>query len=181
MAGSTAKQFFRNISAGPFVNEPTMKKTFILVLAAAAVIGAGGFTAIKVHAGVQKPRAGFRGPVMQKIIDGLQLTDEQVDKMKSEIRGEKETLVPLLKQLHETRKGLRDVIQSGSDEAAIRAAAAKVAAVEADLAVERAKLHTKIAPILTDEQILKVKAFEEKVDDFVIKALKTFGENLEQE
>src|SRR5262249_4666675 len=110
----------------------------------------------------------------------LELTDEQISKIKAELRAEKENIVPLLEKLHETRKGLRETIQSGGNEAAIRAAHAKVADVEADLAVERAKLHNKIVPSLTEEQIGKAKAMEQEMDDFVMQVIKMIGERLEQ-
>jgi Spy/CpxP family protein refolding chaperone len=84
----------------------------------------------------------------------------------------------MLQKLHETRKGLRETIQSDGDETAIRAAFGKVAEVEADLAVERAKLHKKIKPILTDDQIEKAKEIEAKIDDFVFDALSHLGQKL---
>jgi len=144
----------------------------------AAVLIAGGVIVLKAQAQSAGVLAG-RGPVLQKIVKGLGLSEEQITKIKAELLAEKETLVPLLKNLHETRKGLRETIQSDGNETAIRAASAKVAAVQADLAVERAKLRVKIAPVLTEEQLLKVKKFEEKVDDFVLNALQNFGERLD--
>jgi protein CpxP len=50
------------------------------------------------------------------------------------------------------------------DEAAIRAQATKVAAVEADLAVQRAHGAQEIRKVLTPEQIQKFKAIQEKRD-----------------
>lgn len=144
----------------------------------AAAIFVGGIAVYKTRA--ENGRPGFaRGQIVQRIIKGLGLTDDQISKIKTQLRAEKDTLVPLLKNLHDTRKTLRDTVnQPGASEADVRAAAAKVAAVEADLAVERAKLSGKIAPILTEEQVQKAKDFQAKADDFVINALKTVGEKL---
>ena len=144
----------------------------------AAALIVGGAIVLKTQAQSAGVLAG-RGPVLQKIVKGLGLSEEQITKIRTELRAEKETLVPLLKNLHETRKGLRETIQNDGDETAIRAASAKMAAVQADLAVERAKLRVKIAPVLTEEQLLKIKRFEEKVDDFVLNALQNFGEGLD--
>jgi Spy/CpxP family protein refolding chaperone len=161
-----------------------MKNKKLFALATAIAVLFGGFAVVKVRAAAEEKaarQAPFRGgAVLQKAIAELDLKAEQIDQIKATLRGEKDTLVTLLKQLHETKKNLREAIQSGGTETAIRAASAKVAAVEADLAVERGKLHSKIEPVLTDEQIGKVKAFEEKVDDFVIKAIKSIGDRLEQ-
>ncbi len=158
-----------------------MKTTKLLALSAAAVIAVGGILIFNAHAapGAAGPGPG-RGPIFKRIIEQLELKDEQLEKIKAELRAEKDTIAPMLKQLHETRKSLRETIQAGGDETAIRASFSKVAEVEADLAVERAKLHKNIKPILTDEQIEKAKEIEAKVDDFVFDALKTLGERLGQ-
>jgi protein CpxP len=60
---------------------------------------------------------------------------------------------------------MRTLIQSGSaDEAAIRAQAAKVAAVEADLAIQRAQMAKQFRAILTPEQVEKFKAVQKEKD-----------------
>lgn len=158
-----------------------MKCKKILLLAAVSAVLASGFVAVKARAAAEEKAAHaspFRGEVVRKVISKLELTDEQVEKIKTELRAEKETLATLLRQLHETKRNLRETIQSGGNETEIRAASAKVSVVEADLAVERAKLRAKIAPILTEEQMTKVKLFEEKMDNFVIQAIKNFGGKL---
>ncbi len=157
-----------------------MKKRFLAVFAAVAVI-AGGFAVYRAQAAPAERLGRHGGPVFQQIVEKLGLTDDQVSKIKTELRSEKDTLVPLLKNLHESRKALRDAIHAqNASEAAVREAAKKVAAVETDLAVERLKLNGKIAPILTDEQIEKVKQFEEKTDEAAISILKRVGEFLEK-
>jgi len=144
----------------------------------AAALTVGGAIVLKTQAQSAGVLAG-RGPILQKIVKGLGLSEAQITKIKAEFRAEKDNLVPMLKNLHDARKGLRETIQSGGNETAIRAASTKVAAVEADLAVERALLHGKIAPVLTEEQLLKIKNFEGKVDDFVFTALRNFSERLD--
>lgn len=155
-----------------------MKTKIFLTIATAAVLTLGGLTVAKLNAAPDSGRPFGRGQILQRVVSELQLTDEQIAKIKAELRSEKEAIVPLLQKLHETRKDLRETIQSGGNETTVRAAHVKVAAVEADLTVVRARLHGKIAPILTDEQIAKAKAFEQKMDDFVIQVIKTIGERL---
>jgi Spy/CpxP family protein refolding chaperone len=70
--------------------------------------------------------------------------------------------------MHDARVALRTEIQKpDASEASVREAATKLAAVEADLAVERMKLHGKISPILTAEQREKLSEFQAGVDQFV--------------
>ena len=157
-----------------------MKAKRIFALIAAVVLMTGGFAVLKVCA-AQGEHA-ERGSIFQRIIKGLDLKDEQLDKIKTELRAEKETLVPIIKNLHATRKALREAIHAANaTETSVRDAAKKVATAESDFAVERMKLSGKIAPILTEEQIEKVKQFEEKTDEAVIAALKRVGEALEKD
>ena len=154
-----------------------MKMFKLLTAATAAALLVGGIFIYQAHAANERP--GPRGPVFQRAIKELGLSDEQMGKIKAALRAEKDTLAPLLKKLHDTRKDLRETVTAPDvKEGDVRAASAKVAAVEADLAVERAKLSGKIAPLLTEEQIGKIKEFQAKADDFVIEALKKIGEKL---
>ena len=120
-----------------------------------------------------------RGQFLERAKEKLGLTDEQAAQIKTVLVGEKETLKGLVVKLHEARTGLREAIQaSEATEASVRAASAKVAAVEADLAVERLKLFGKISPILTEEQRAKVKEFQSRIDDFMDGAIDRLGERL---
>ncbi|MDB6026951.1 MAG: hypothetical protein JWM68_3174 [Verrucomicrobiales bacterium] len=156
-----------------------MKNKRLFSLVAAVALMTGGFAVYKVRAA--EGARSERGPVLQRIIKGLDLKDEQLDKIKTELRAEKDTIVPIIKNLHASRKALREAIHaSGATEASVREASKKVATAESDFAVERMKLSAKIGPILTEEQIAKVKQFEEKADEAVIAVLKKVGEALEK-
>ncbi|MDB6015751.1 MAG: hypothetical protein JWR19_240 [Pedosphaera sp.] len=145
-----------------------------------AAIAVGGVIVLDVRA-QEGPRKGLRGQFLERAKEKLGLTDEQMGKIKTELGAEKGTLSGLLTSLHDARVGLREVIQkNGATESEIRAASAKVAAVEADLAVERAKLYGRISPILTAEQLAKVSEFQQRVDDFMDDAIKSLGERLAQ-
>jgi len=78
----------------------------------------------------------------------------------------------LLAALHDARANLRNAIRaSDANETSVRAASAKVAAAEADLAVERMKLYGKIAPILTDAQRQQLADMQDHADEFLNRAL----------
>ena len=112
------------------------------------------------------------GRFLQRLADSLNLTDDQKAQIKTILRSEKDTLKPLLGQLHSARENLRAAIQaSGANETTVRAASARVAAVEADLAVERRNMFAKIAPLLTDDQRQQLGEFEQRADDFADQAI----------
>src|ERR1017187_625910 len=111
-------------------------KNKILLCTLAAALAAGGFTATKVFAA--DTTAPARGKILQRIADKLNLTGDQRTQIKAVLVGEKDTLAPLRAGLHDARKNLRTAIRaSDANEASVRAASAKVAGAEADLAVER--------------------------------------------
>ena len=146
---------------------------------AAGLLAAGGLITIKANA-AEKPalNRGSRGQFLERAKEKLGLTDEQVTKIKAELKGEKGTLTELLSRLHEARANLREVIQAtDATETSVRAASAKVAAVEADLAVERLKLYGRISPILTAEQREKVVEFQSRLDEFLDNRINRLGEH----
>ena len=127
-------------------------------------------------------RGHLRERIAEKAKEKLGLTDEQLTKIRAELKGEKDSVRDLVSKLHEARVQLRSSIQAtDATEASVRAASSKVAAVEADLAVERLKLYCRISPILTDEQKEKVKQFQSRIDDFLDNAINRMGEKLNTE
>ena len=157
-----------------------MKMSKLLVITLAAGLGAGGLCVFNTHAA---ERAGaqraFHGRLLEKAREKLGLTDEQVGKIKTELKGEKETLKGLISRLHDARVGVREAIQaSDANESSVRAASAKAAAAEADLAVERLKVYGRISPILTPEQLEKVHEFQARMDDFLDNAIGHLGDRL---
>ncbi|MDB6123806.1 MAG: hypothetical protein JWQ71_2799 [Pedosphaera sp.] len=148
----------------------------------AAAIAVGGVTvALKARAENGPARRASGGQFLAKAKEKLGLTDEQISKVKAEFLAEKDTLKPLITSLHDTKVNLREMIQKkGATESDIRAASAKVATVEADLAVERAKLYGKISSILTADQLSKIDEFQQKMDDFADGAIQMFFARLAQ-
>jgi Spy/CpxP family protein refolding chaperone len=120
----------------------------------------------------------FHGLIAQRIAEKLGLNDGQIVEIKKVRNEEKAYVLAKLSDLHKARVDMRNVIQQQTgkvDEKAVRAAHAKVAAVEADLAVERAKIYAKISPILTPEQRDKVTEFQKRKDENVDWFLKNIG------
>jgi Spy/CpxP family protein refolding chaperone len=162
-----------------------MKTSKLFALAFAAALTAGG---LFIYASTSlaadnsaTPSIPLRGQILQRIAGKLNLTDGQKLQIKSILAGEKDTLQNTLGQLHDARKNLRETIQAGdTNESSVRAASAKVAAVESDLAVERMKLYGKIAPVLTDEQRRQISDFTQRADDFADNAIAQIGDGLAQ-
>jgi Spy/CpxP family protein refolding chaperone len=108
----------------------------------------------------------------ERIKEKLNLTDDQVAQIKQQLKSEKGNITALLTRMHDARTGLRAEIQkAGASETSVREAAAKLSAVESDLAVERLKLFAKISPILTADQRAKLAQMEAGIDQFVERAI----------
>jgi Spy/CpxP family protein refolding chaperone len=157
-----------------------MKTSKWLVLTVAAVLAAGGVFVFHAQAAENAaPQRPLRGHFLQRAKEKLGLSDEQVAQIKTQLASEKDTLKNLISKWHDARVNLRSTIQApDATEASVRAASAKVAAVEADLAVERLKLFGKLSPILTADQREKVKEFQSRVDDVIDNAISRIGERL---
>jgi Spy/CpxP family protein refolding chaperone len=138
-----------------------MKTSKITWIVAAVLFAAGGLCVYQAYAaksgGMGSGGGSFRGLLGQRIAEKLNLTEDQIGQIKKVRNEEKDYVLAKLSELHKARIEMRGVIQQQTggkvDEKAVRAAHAKVAAVEADLAVERAKVYAKISPVLTQEQL----------------------------
>jgi Spy/CpxP family protein refolding chaperone len=157
-----------------------MKLSNWFEITVAVTLLVGGLTLLNAHAAERSlAQPAGQGRLLARAKEKLGLTDEQVAQIKTELGAEKETLKGLLARLHEARIGLREAIHSaGATDASVREAAAKVGAVQSDLAVERLKLYRRISPILTDDQREKVKEFETHIDEFVDRAIDRIGTRL---
>jgi Spy/CpxP family protein refolding chaperone len=128
---------------------------------------------------VESPRPGAR--IMGRLREQLGLTHEQVKTIRGDLAADKDTLTHLASSLHDARINLRQTIRTPKvSEEDIRAASARVAAVEADLAVERAKLYGKISPVLTPEQLAKLDDLQQRADNMVDGAIAGFGRRIAQ-
>jgi periplasmic protein CpxP/Spy len=153
------------------------KKWLLAGLGAICLIG--GFTVVRARGNDGAPAMIGRGHFLARARKALDLSDDQVARIKGELAADKTKLTTLLTAWHDARVNLRETIQKpGVSEADIRTASARVAAVEADLAVERASLYGRISPVLTAGQLDKINAFQERLDDYVDGAIVGFGKRI---
>ena len=136
-----------------------------------ALVAAGGLFACLVHADRVQNSAVAERPIARKLAQ-IGVTDAQKAQIRSILRQHQPTIEPMIHRLVAERRKLRDTIRMGDvNEEAIRAQAANVAGIEADLAVQRAYIVREIKPILTTEQIEKLKEvqidFDERIDGFL--------------
>jgi periplasmic protein CpxP/Spy len=152
-------------------------KTWISLTLAAAVAVGGYFTSQAAENSTSP--ASRHGRILQHIKDKLDLSDDQVTQIREVLKSDRSNLTDLLARLHSARKDMRSVIHSGeATEASVRSASAKVAVVEADLAVERLRLFGKISPILTDAQREKLSQLEAKLDDAIDQVIQRMNAKL---
>lgn len=146
-------------NVGSIRGEPALAVTFpgadayescmkpkILILTLAAVLGVGGW--FVVHAEVPAPGARRApGALLQCAKERLGITDVQAARICAVLKEERETLGQLAHALHDGHVKLSAAIQKdNATDADIRAAAADLTRVEADMAVERHRLFGKSNP-----------------------------------
>jgi Spy/CpxP family protein refolding chaperone len=160
-----------------------MRTSKWFILTAAAALAAGGLTRVTAEpAERQRPLRQAHAGFLERAKERLGLTDEQVSQIKAALSGERETLRAIITRLHDARLEAREAIHSSdATESSVREAAAKIGAVQSDLAVERLKLYRRISPILTEQQREKLKEFETQVDDFVDSTISGLGARWEAE
>ena len=151
---------------------------WLIVAVAAAVLSAASI----LNSNAAESDSGLR-PARQKWLqvarEELELTQEQEQRIKATLREHKDTLKELIAALHQARSQLRQAIQSpDANESAVRSAATKVAAVEADLAVERMKLYAQINPVLSGEQLQKLKELRSRFEGSMERAIERLGKGL---
>ena len=83
----------------------------------------------------------------------LELTDEQVAKIQEIVKNSREVTGPGAGR--ENRQALRDAVEKG-DEAAVRAAADKIAKDITDRALNQIKVREEVHKVLTSEQLKKL-------------------------
>jgi Spy/CpxP family protein refolding chaperone len=93
----------------------------------------------------------------------LNLSDPQKQQVRDIMQRDREQMRSTMQRLGEAMQAQRAAInQVPVNEQAVRAAAAQVASVQADLAVAQARVHADIWNILTPEQQTKAKELEQQ-------------------
>ena len=93
----------------------------------------------------------------------LGLSDSQKAQAKAIFEGNRDVVKPMFTSLQAERKNLQGLIHADTiDEAAIRAETAKMAGIQADLNVNRAKVDAQFRAILTPAQLAILKTLPQK-------------------
>jgi Spy/CpxP family protein refolding chaperone len=103
---------------------------------------------------------GMRGPMMGFWARQLNLTDEQKAQFKTVMQKERPTMKPLFEQSRQIELQMRQYAEGTYDEAKVRSLATQKAQVEAELDVQRTRIHNELFQMLTPEQQSKMKELE---------------------
>jgi len=107
-----------------------------------------------------------RGPNLERMVEHLDLTPQQRDSIDAILTKHRDAAMTLEKQLQTARDTLRDAIHADLfDEAAIRDASAAVSLLEADRAVDQARLLQEVRQVLTPEQKEKMDQLQQRRRD----------------
>jgi periplasmic protein CpxP/Spy len=99
----------------------------------------------------------------KKFAKKLGLSDAQKAQAQAIFQGNKDVVKPIIASLRAERKNLQALIHGNTiDEAAIRAETAKIAGIQADLNVNRAKIGAQFRAILTPAQQDILKTLHQK-------------------
>ena len=142
----------------------------------AGILALGVTAGVFVHAQDQnpnEPRHGFMGPGMGRGGPGgpmgmlpmlgrqLDLTDAQKAQIKTIADSHKEDWKSLAERARAAHGALNQAVTAESvDEALLRQRSAEVSAVDADMAVARARAHAEVVQILTPEQKTKLQSLQ---------------------
>lgn len=115
------------------------------------------------HQGHKGQKGRHDGRFLDRMARQLDLSLQQQTQAKTLFEKGRAEHKPLMEAMHGERNKLQALVHSGNaDEAAIRSQAAKVAAVQADLAVLRGQQAKQFSALLTPEQADKLKELGEK-------------------
>ncbi|GFO64787.1 Spy/CpxP family protein refolding chaperone [Geomonas paludis] len=111
---------------------------------------------------VEQQKHGGRRGMFMKMAKELGLSDRQKSEARAIFEAGRARNAPLFASLRHERQELQALVRSGSaDEAAIRAQSARVAALQADFAVQRAAQSRQFIALLTPEQAARFKAMRD--------------------
>jgi len=104
---------------------------------------------------------GPRGPAGIPGLERVGLSDAQKEQLKTIMQSHQADLTALGSRERTAREALNDAITADvPNEGLIRARSADVAAVEADMAVSRARIRSEVLQILTPDQVAQLKQFQ---------------------
>ena len=103
------------------------------------------------------PDGGALGPMM---LERLDLTTDQRDRVRQILDSHRDEQKAIGDRAMKAHEALQEVVTGTFDESAIRARAADVAAVDADVAVAQARVYSEVFQILTSDQQQKLKKLQ---------------------
>jgi protein CpxP len=140
-----------------------MKSVVKNLVACAALIAAIGLAPALSSAAMGDDGAAPPRHHLKKMSQDLNLSQQQQQQIEGVFLKSRQQMEPLAKQLKTERQAMLSLIHGDAfNEAAIRAQSAKVAAVEANMAVERARTTQEVRKLLTPEQVQKFKEIQAK-------------------
>jgi Spy/CpxP family protein refolding chaperone len=108
-----------------------------------------------------------------RALSALELTDEQKSQVKGILRESGPAVEPLVDEVLRSKRALFDAVHAATfDEQAVRDAASAAARAGADLAVEKARIVSRVRGLLTAEQQEKLEAIHQ---EFEARFLKHIG------
>jgi Spy/CpxP family protein refolding chaperone len=140
----------------------TMKARQIRLLVIAGVVALAAAIAVSQTVKRAHMHGGgmFGEHALQFFTDYLDLTDAQQAQAKEILAKEKPTLQPLIQQMGESHRQLRQLEMSGTfDEGKVRDLAARQAQTMTELIVQKARIHSELVQILTPDQKFKLNRF----------------------
>lgn len=153
----------------------TIKRIALALAVASIAVGAGVYAAAQDQNTNQTPRPfmgrggpggfGGGGPMafLPRFGRAIQLTDSQRDQIRAIAATHKDEWKALADRARAAHGALMDAVTADDvDESLIRQKSAEVAAVDADMAVARARVHAEVAQVLTADQKSKLKALREQ-------------------
>ena len=124
-----------------------------LVLSAMVIVVAGGAVAFAQGPGPRGPRGGGPGIGRGLPLREIELTDAQREQVRQLTQQQRESSRALFERAQAARVAQRQAMDATPfNEPAVRAAMAAMAEVEADLAVQEARLQSEIYGLLTPDQ-----------------------------
>ena len=103
---------------------------------------------------------GMGGPLMGRLAQKLNITDDQKTQMKAVLQKERPTVEPLIQQEHQIDTQLRQYVEGTFDQSKVQALAAQKAQIQIQLTVQQTRIHNELYQLLTPDQQSQLKQME---------------------
>lgn len=103
---------------------------------------------------------GMDGHILGFYVKELGVTDDQKTQMKATLQKEHATLKPLMQQMHQMDRQLKQYSEGTYDAAKVQALVAQQSATMVQLKVEETRIHNELYQMLTSDQQAKLKEIE---------------------